>query len=110
MYSCRESWLKDYRLGLLELVDKANPLDSASWSKTGPVFHGNEKVLGVGHCSFAKSPDGSQDWIIYHSKITEEPGWPRDVRIQPFTWTDEGYPDFGEPVNVEVEMPVPSGE
>ena len=109
IYSTRESWLKEYRLGQLELVAE-DPMDPASWKKTGPVFMGTEEVLGVGHCSFAKSPDGSEDWIIYHSKKTTQPGWDRDIRMQPFGWKADGSPDFGVPVPAGVPIARPSGE
>ncbi|MEX2566374.1 MAG: glycoside hydrolase family 43 protein, partial [Cyclobacteriaceae bacterium] len=54
IYSTRESWLKDYCLGQLELIGE-DPIEPGNWQKTGPVFQGNETVHGVGHCSFAKS-------------------------------------------------------
>ncbi len=111
VYSCRESWLKEYRQGMLQLIDpEVNILNSENWEKTGPVFQGNEKVFGVGHVSFVKSPDETEDWIIYHSKKDTVPGWNRDVRMQPFNWNDDGTPDFGEAVPADVELPRPSGE
>lgn len=109
IYSTRESWLKEYRLGQLELVGE-DPMNPGSWKKTGPVFMGTEEVLGVGHCSFAKSPDGSEDWIIYHSKKTTQPGWDRDIRMQTFKWKADGSPDFGVPVPAGVPIAKPSGE
>lgn len=68
------------------------------------------KVLGVGHCSFAKSPDGTEDWVLYHSKKSETPGWDRDIRLQPFSWDETGNPDFGSPVPAGSPIPIPSGE
>ncbi|WP_158855968.1 glycoside hydrolase family 43 protein [Lunatibacter salilacus] len=109
IYSTRESWLKEYRLGQLELVGE-DPMNSESWKKSGPVFMGTEEVLGVGHCSFAKSPDGSEDWIIYHSKKTIQPGWDRDIRMQPFGWKSDGSPDFGVPIPAGRPIAKPSGE
>jgi GH43 family beta-xylosidase len=111
IYSTRESWLKYYRLGQLTLNDTLqNPMNAASWTKTGPVFTGTETVHGVGHASFTTSPDGTEDWIVYHAKKDSTPGWNRDVRTQPFTWTADGFPDFGTPVNTGVPIPRPSGE
>lgn len=111
VYSCRESWLVEYRLGMLQLKNRdANLLDPKSWTKKGPVFQGTSSVYGVGHCSFAKSPDDSQDWLIYHSKKSTAPGWNRDVRMQPFTWKADGTPDFGTPVPAGKEINRPSGE
>lgn len=111
IYSCRESWLVDYRLGMLQLINpKGNLLDPSNWSKRGPVFQGTSQVYGVGHCSFVKSPDNTQDWIIYHSKKSTNPGWERDVRMQPFKWNQDGTPDFGQPVPAGQIMNLPSGQ
>jgi GH43 family beta-xylosidase len=34
----------------------------------------------------------------------------RNVRMQKFTWTTGGLPNFGEPVATGRAIPVPSGE
>jgi GH43 family beta-xylosidase len=64
----------------------------------------------AGHNGFAKSPDGTEDWIIYHAKADTLPGWNRVIHTQPFTWHPDGSPEFGEPVAAGVALPVPSGE
>ena len=97
IYSTRDSWLKEYALGQLRLRDTtANPLDPSSWMKSGPVFTGNEKVFGVGHASFVTTPDGTEHWIVYHSKDSPTPGWRRSVFMQPFTWSASGEPRFAQ--------------
>lgn len=111
IYSTRESWMPEYRLGQLRLIDSTKtPLNAANWEKTGPVFQGTGNVLGTGHASFTTSPDGSEWWIFYHAKKTAVPGWARDVRLQKFTWKPDGSPDFGTPVPAGVPIAVPSGE
>ena len=111
VYSCRESWLVDYKLGMLQLINPyGNILDPKNWFKKGPVFSGTASVFGVGHCSFAKSPDNKENWIIYHSKKTTSPGWDREVRMQLFTWNPDGTPNFGIPVPAGQMLNVPSGE
>ena len=111
VYSCRESWMKEYRQGMLQLKNpNADLLNPENWKKTGPVFQGNEKVYGVGHYSFVKSPDDSEDWIIYHSKKDTIPGWERDVRMQPFHWNADGTPDFGEAIPAGKKLNRPAGE
>jgi GH43 family beta-xylosidase len=107
VYSCRESWTVDYRLGILRLKSRHSPiLSPASWEKSGPVLSG---PYGTGHCSFTVSPDGKENWIIYHSKKDSVPGWSRNVRMQPFIWKN-GFPEFGPPVKPGEEIPRPSGE
>lgn len=110
IYSTRESWLPAYRLGQLRLNNGADPMQPSSWTKSGPVFQQANNVYGPGHNGFAKSPDGTQDWIIYHAKVDTGPNWNRVIRLQPFTWRADGSPDFGQPVADGVALPVPSGE
>lgn len=111
IYSTRESWMVEYRLGQLTLSDTLlNLLAPENWEKKGPIFQGTEEVLGVGHASFTTSPDGTEDWIMYHSKKTTEPGWDRNIRLQEFYWNADGSPDFGEPVPAGVPIELPSGE
>jgi GH43 family beta-xylosidase len=113
VYSARESFLPDYRLGLLRLTSGADPMNPASWTKSGPVFTGapNAGVYGVGHASFTVSPDGSERWIVYHAKTQNAPGWDdRVIRMQKFTWNADGTPNFGTPVASGVPVLVPSGQ
>jgi GH43 family beta-xylosidase len=111
IYSTRESWTPEYRLGQLELRDSTKtPLDAANWIKTGPVFQGTEQVYGVGHASFTTSPDNREWWIVYHTKKSTDPGWEREIRVQPFTWRANGSPDFGIPVPTGQKIKLPSGE
>jgi GH43 family beta-xylosidase len=111
VYSTRESWLKDYQLGRLRLQSAAtDPMSPASWFKSGPVFSGNAGVYGVGHASFTTSPDGTENWIVYHSKTSITPGWDRNIRMQKFTWTASGEPAFGDAVLPGTALTKPAGE
>ncbi len=110
VYSTRDSWLPQYQLGQLRLTPGADPLQAASWSKSGPVFQGAGDVYGVGHASFTVSPDSSESWIVYHSKTSATPGWDRVVRMQKFTWRADGSPDFGTPVPSGELVHMPSGQ
>jgi GH43 family beta-xylosidase len=111
VYSTHASWLPDYELGQLRLVSPtADPMDPANWTKSnGPVFKGTGSVYGVGHASFTTSPDGTQDWIVYHSKVDPSPGWNRDIRTQQFSWNADGSPNFGTPVAAGQSITLPSG-
>ncbi len=98
VYSASGSWTPDYCLGLLHNNTK-DVLNPAAWRKHGPVFKKTNQVWGVGHCSFVKSLCQNEDWIIYHSKSSRQPGWEdRDVHAKRFSWTSDGFPDFGDPV------------
>jgi GH43 family beta-xylosidase len=111
IYSTRESWLPEYRLGQLCLKDSSqSPLDPANWEKKGPVFQGTAQVPGPGHASFTTSPDGREWWIFYHAKKSLAPGWNRDLRLQPFTWNKDGSPNFGVPYAGGRVLKVPGGE
>jgi len=107
VYSCGGSWLKTYKLGLMELVG-VNPLDPSSWNKHAmPVFQGN----GVGHSCFIKSLDGEELWHVYHAKQGGKPGWRRAVYVQPMhVYERDGTPIFGTPLEAGSEIPRPSGE
>jgi len=109
IYSASGSWTDDYCLGRLTCRD-GNVMNPASWEKVGPVFSKVPTSYGPGHCSFTKSPDGLQDWIVYHACEVSGSGWAgRSVRMQPFAWDDADCPVFGEPVRVGEPIPLPSG-
>jgi GH43 family beta-xylosidase len=111
IYSTRESWLPEYKLGQLRLkTPTSDPTDPSSFIKTGPVFTGTTGVFGVGHASFTTSPDGSENWIVYHSKVAPSPGWDRVIRTQKFTWNTDGSPNFGTPVSSAQSIVRPAGE
>jgi GH43 family beta-xylosidase len=110
IYSTRESWTPAYRLGQLRLNAGAHPMQPSSWTKSGPVFAQANGVYGPGHNGFTKSPDGTEDWIVYHAKVDTGPNWNRVIRMQRFGWRPDGSPDFGEPVASGVALPLPSGE
>jgi len=98
VYSASGSWTPDYCLGLLHNRTK-DLLNPTAWVKHGPVFRKTDQVWGVGHCSFVKSLCQTEDWIIYHSKSSRQPGWEdRDVHAKRFGWTSDGFPDFGAPL------------
>ena len=110
-YSCSGSWQASYKLGLLTLAPDGEPLNPAAWTKSPePVFQRTEKTFGVGHNGFVTSPDGREDWLVYHAKVALAPGWQRTLRLQPFHWRADGTPDFGTPVAAGLALPAPSGQ
>jgi uncharacterized sulfatase len=111
IYSCSGSWQPTYKLGLLELRPGGDPLQPADWRKhPQPVFQAFGDTFGVGHGCFVKSPDGREDWLVYHAKMDRAEGWRRAMFAQPFHWTPDGFPDFGKPVARAVPLALPSGE
>ncbi|RZL32927.1 MAG: glycosyl hydrolase family 43 [Rubrivivax sp.] len=111
-YSASASWTDHYALGLLHYTG-GDILSASAWHKSPtPVFAARPDgfVFGPGHNSFVKSPDGSEDWIVYHAIDRSGGGWPqRSVRAQRFDWTDDGLPMLGVPVGHGVIVPEPAG-
>ncbi|GGA40664.1 glycoside hydrolase family 43 protein [Paenibacillus physcomitrellae] len=114
VYSASTTWSEDYALGMLTMEESADPMNPASWSKSPvPVFRKSVEngVYATGHNSFTVSPDGKEDWIVYHS--LPEPGADTGLRatcIQKFAWNPDGTPNFGVPVSSTQDVAVPSGE
>jgi GH43 family beta-xylosidase len=114
VYSSSGCWTDYYALGMLTTNINSDLLDPKSWAKSAqPVFKQSPQnsVYAPGHNSFFTSPDGKQDWILYHAN--SEPGQgcgnKRSPRAQQFTWQKDGSPYFGEPVKIGVELMMPSG-
>jgi GH43 family beta-xylosidase len=96
IYSASGSWCDDYCLGRLTCTN-GNVLNAGSWSKTGPVFTKATGAYGPGHASFTKSPNGTQDWLVYHADQNSGGSWAnRSVRAQSFSWSGNN-PSFGTP-------------
>jgi GH43 family beta-xylosidase len=115
IFSGSGCWTEQYQLGMLYTSASSNLLDSASWTKhPEPVFKASPKngVYAPGHNSFFKSPDGTEDWILYHanSQPAQGCGRHRSPRAQKFTWNADGLPNFGEPVKEAEVLPVPSNK
>lgn len=98
-YSASACWSDGYSLGLLSAKANANLLDPASWRKSPTQALSSSPAHGFyapGHNGFFKSPDGKQDWIIFHAN--GGPDWKCTARrapyIMPFSWNDKGEPDF----------------
>jgi GH43 family beta-xylosidase len=111
IYSASASWEVCYKLGLLELVPGGDPMTPQAWRKQRePVLQATERTWGPGHNCFTKSPDGTEDWIVFHAKIETKPNWKRAIHVQRFSWDENGTPIFGAPIDPGVAIGVPSGE
>ena len=105
----------EYCLGLLSADENSDLLNPLSWTKTPePILTKSEtnKVFAPGHNSFTVSPDGTEDWIVFHAFDIPptEGGKIRNARIQKFDWNEDGTPHFYEPVSNMTELEVPLGE
>lgn len=106
---------QDYKLGVLELNGK-DPLAENAWHKIEkPFFEKANGVFGPGHNGFFKSPDGTEDWLVYHgnSKAEEGCGPTRALRAQKFTWSESAngpVPNLGQPAANGQKLASPSGE
>lgn len=103
VHSASGCWTDFYTLGILESQVGANLLDAKSWRKLDHPFLSTDPsagVFGPGHNGFFKSPNGKEDWIIYHAnpKPGEGCGNFRSPRMQRFSWKADGTPDFGRAV------------
>jgi GH43 family beta-xylosidase len=114
VFSASHCSTPDYKLGILT-YNGGDPLSSTSWVKSaGPVFQRDNTagVYGPGHNGFFTSPDGTENWIVYHA--TSNPAGNcdlnRSTRAQKFTWNADGTPNFGRPVGLGVTLTAPSGE
>lgn len=115
VYSASGCWTPYYKLGMLTADADADLLDPKSWHKSQtPLFAQSPEngVYGTGHNSFFVSPDGKENYILYHARDTqvdpEGAGDTRTPRMQKFEWKD-GYPVFGTPLPTSQRLPKPSG-
>ena len=113
IYSASGCWTDFYALGMLTFNGKRNLLDSAMWNKSKePVFKQvpENGVYAPGHNSFFKSPDGREDWILYHANSApgQGCGGRRSPRAQKFTWNPDGSPNFGKPLRTGISLPIPA--
>jgi GH43 family beta-xylosidase len=114
VYAASACWGPNYKLGMLTWLG-GDPLAVESWAKSQePVFQraDDRGVYAPGHNTFFKSPDGSEDWIVYHAndQATDVCDMGRTPRMQKFTWNADGTPNFGIPEATSTALAVPSGK
>jgi GH43 family beta-xylosidase len=114
IYSASSCNTADYKLGMLS-YNGGDPLSAESWVKhPEPVFQRSDEngVFAPGHNGFFKSPDGTEDWLVYHANDSPSYGCDgrRTTRVQKITWNDDGTPNLGIPVAPGEEIAAPSGD
>ncbi|MGI5439924.1 family 43 glycosylhydrolase [Streptomyces shenzhenensis] len=113
-YSTCDTGKPDYQLWMLSLPNGADPLTPGNWQQhPGAVFSRVDArgVYGPGHHAFFRSPDGTQDWIVYHAKTTASNTYGnRTTRAQKIGWHADGSPDLGSPLALGATQDLPSGD
>jgi Predicted beta-xylosidase len=100
-----------YRLSYFMNTD-GDVLNPNSWTRKNDVFVATGDVSGPARAGFVKSVDGTEDWMIYHSRVYKDTNrnWWRQVNIKKFDWNEDGTPNFGEPVSPYEWQNLPSGD
>lgn len=110
-YSAGACWSDDYALGLLEARRNSDIMNPRSWRKRPqPVLAKANGISATGHNGFFKSPDGREDWIIYHANPAPGMGCTpkRAPHIARITWRSDGSPVFPQPTPPETRFARPS--
>lgn len=111
-YSGSASWTNnDYAAGVL-MNTSGDLLNPNAWVKRGPILDHHGSSYGPGSLAFIYSPDESEMWALYHGYDNLTcPSWTcRSIRMQKLTWTADGMPLLGYPVNPSVAQVLPSGD
>jgi GH43 family beta-xylosidase len=112
IYSACDTGKPDYKLGMLIADESADVMNPASWRQyPRPVFERSDAngVFGPGHNGFFRSPDGTEDWIVYHAKTSSAYTYRgRTTRVQKFSWNPDGTPNFGVPLPLDLELDEPA--
>ncbi|KAF5003290.1 hypothetical protein FDECE_10141 [Fusarium decemcellulare] len=111
-YSADSCSTPAYKLGAMKLTKGADPMSPDSWTKfTEPIFTTTNGLYGPAHNAFFKSPDGTEDWQVFHANTDPNGGCgrARQTFIQPVSWKYDVI-DLGEPLPVGTEIAPPSGE
>jgi GH43 family beta-xylosidase len=83
LFSADASWTQAYKMGLLEWTG-GDVTEPASWNKRPRPF-----FTGGGHGCVVETPAGTH--LVYHRKLTAEPGWAdREIRWALLVWDAEG--------------------
>jgi GH43 family beta-xylosidase/uncharacterized protein YegP (UPF0339 family) len=113
-YSVSSFTNDNYGVGLSVCDLSTDVMDENNWKKsTTPIVSRSDEnsSFGPGSPLFVKSPDGTEDWLIYHGgPIGGQTSTDRRVRAQIINWTDDGEISLGIPSNPDTVLDFPSGE
>jgi GH43 family beta-xylosidase len=111
IYAANFAFSNEYALGVLKLVS-ADPMAEGAWEKQEEPFMASDPendIYSPGHGSVTKSPDGAEDWLIYHTAKAKDSRADRSARAQKIDWVND-RPYSGKPAPLTVLQPIPSGE
>ncbi|KAI9148895.1 Extracellular exo-alpha-(1-_5)-L-arabinofuranosidase [Paramyrothecium foliicola] len=105
----------EYKLGAMKLTTGADPLLPSSWTKLPEpilVTTPENGIYGPGHNGFFKSPDGTQDWTVFHANRDENGSCDkfRQTFVQQVAWGEDGAPRLAPPLPAGVEIDEPSAK
>ena len=119
LYSTDRSNTCWYQLCVLYADENSDLLNPDNWTKIpGPLLtkslDAGEMTYAPGHACTVQSPDGTEDWLIYHAYSTngsDNMGAQEDrsARALKIEWDENGLPVFGNPVPHTVLQSEPSG-
>jgi len=113
VYSTCDTGKPDYQLSMLSIPISSDPMVVANWSQhPGAIFARDDAagVFGPGSNGFFSSPDGTEDWIVYHAKNTSSYTYDfRTTRAQRITWVGD-LPQLGTPVATGATQTLPAGD
>jgi GH43 family beta-xylosidase len=103
---------KSYCLVALLYTPSAGPIDSkSSWKPLGTLLRTTADVWGPSRASFTVTADGTENWVMYHSKIfSADDNGMREVNIQKFTFDTNDLPVFGTPEGPSTAQAKPAGD
>jgi GH43 family beta-xylosidase len=114
IYTTCDTGKPDYQLWMKSIPTSADPSNPASWQQhPSPVFARDDGAgaWGPGSNGFFKSPDGTQDWLVYHAKNTGKYTYEgRSTRAQRISWNADGTPNLGAPLAAGATQDLPSGD
>ncbi len=114
VYSSCDTGKPDYQLWMQSISSSADPMIASHWSQhSAPLFAKNEAtgVFGPGSSGFFKSPDGTEDWIVYHAKNTSQFTYDgRATHAQKIDFNADGTPNLGVPLARGATQDLPAGD
>ena len=115
MYAANAAHLPQYCLALIHCTDPGRILDPSVWVKEPePILAGQGDVIGPGHACIVSSPDGREDYLLFHSKFDRDctlpGGWNRVVNLLKMTWNEQQRPVFDPLPAMGEPRRLPSGE